>query len=231
MNILIVDDHPEFLGGVSNSIKLKFPDAKTICVATAREAKDYFTSLIETEKISLALIDITLPEDRNSPASKDTGIELLRYVMNKQIPDLHLMVRSANSSPLATLISEINNYESGFVIADKGMDTPMFHRLLQMAIDGGTYTNSIRSKASEIEIHKVIEPKWLRALKYASYGLDEEAIAKEMNVTPRTIKNYWGKLRDKLAVDTYITRDEKDYTIITLILKAARKVNLISDDD
>lgn len=225
MNILIVDDHPEFLSGVSESIQKVFPNSNIISVGTAREAKEQFESLTKTEKISLALIDITLPEDKNSPPLRDTGLKLLRYMMNKQISDLNLMVRSANSSYLALLKGEIDKYKSGFVIADKGLDTPTFHRLLQMAIDGAKYTHSIPDEPPKVE------PKWGLALKYASAGLKNKAIAEKMNVTPRTIRNYWIDLGTALGVDKYMKEDEINYEIPMLILKAARKKNLISDDD
>lgn len=53
----------------------------------------------------------------------------------------------------------------------------------------------------ELRTGLTIKPEWLQVLRLAFQdGLQDKAIAEQMNVAERTVRHYWNKVQDALGV-------------------------------
>jgi DNA-binding NarL/FixJ family response regulator len=111
----------------------------------------------------------------------------------------------------------INAYEGGFSAMDKALPIREMLRLVDFALRGSIYLPpQIRSRTE-------FDAKWLEVLTLKfQEGLTDKAIAYRMQVSDRTIRNYWIRLQD--ALDVY---DEPGKELRIQIEMAARKLGLI----
>jgi DNA-binding NarL/FixJ family response regulator len=136
--ILIVDDHQVVLSGTIGILREHYPTYEIVTAKTAQEALEQLAN----HHLSLAILDLSIPEAYQQDAKVETGIELLRKVM-KHYPNQNIAVQSTY------------------------MLTFAFHE-----------------------------------------GLQDKAIAQELNVQPSTIRHYWNKLYDVLEIDPEVDKKE-----------------------
>jgi DNA-binding NarL/FixJ family response regulator len=211
VNILVIDDHPLMLSSIKQLVELQFPDA---AITTANTASVAEFELANTDRDwQLVLADLSIPSENDDTARSETGLALLRKIM-QLYPELNLMVYSSNLKVLVQLKHQIDNHQGGFTIADKTSEPTEVRRRMQYAIDGITLTKEIR-KGLELK------PEWLSTLQLADRGLPDKAISEELNVTERAVRHYWTKVQDVLEID----RDNLNLRILTL--NKARAAGLI----
>jgi DNA-binding NarL/FixJ family response regulator len=214
MNVLIIDDHPLMLNSIKQLVQAQFIDAKVTTVSTATAASQLLAN--RPNQWQLVLSDLSIPNDSADVAKSETGIELLRTIMNLY-PDLNLMVYSNNLKGLVQLKQQIDNHQGGFTIADKISEPVEIQRRMQYAIEGITLTKEIR-KGIELK------PEWLQTLQLATQGLQDKAISEQLNVTERSVRHYWTKLQDVLGI--YVHKSDRVNPRI-LTLNRAREEGLI----
>jgi DNA-binding NarL/FixJ family response regulator len=89
----------------------------------------------------------------------------------------------------------IDTHQGGFTIADKNLPMKEMLTKVDWALKGLIYTP--RDMRTGIEV----KPEWLEVLRLAfKEGLQDKAIAEEMNVSERTVRHYWTKVQDALDV-------------------------------
>jgi DNA-binding NarL/FixJ family response regulator len=130
-------------------------------------------------------------------AHTEIGIELLQSLM-KQEPNLNIMVQSSYIKALVRLKHDIDNHQGGFTLADKSISEQEMALRINWALQGITHTK-------DLKVDLAIKPEWLEVLELAADGLQDRAIAKQMNSHERTVRNYWTKLQD--ALDIYPEED------------------------
>jgi DNA-binding NarL/FixJ family response regulator len=188
--ILVVDDHEAVLGGTVAALEKQYAGADIRTARTAQEA---------TETLSLALpnllvMDLSIPEKPGDTAQTDTGIQLLRSLMQRY-PDLNIVVQSAHVKALVRLKPIIDTHQAGFTIADKNLPLREMLTKVDWALQGLIYTP--RDMRTGLEV----KPEWLDVLQLAfQEGLQDKAIADRMNVSERTVRHYWTKVQDALDV-------------------------------
>jgi DNA-binding NarL/FixJ family response regulator len=188
--IVVIDDHELVLDGTVNLLKDHYPEA-TIQIAQTRQAGQV---LIEQTQPDLVVVDLSIPEVEGGKSLPETGIELLKTLM-KNYPTLNIVVQSMNPKPLVRLKPMIDDHEGGFAIADKSLRREEMLTKLNMALNGGTYL------PKEMKLGLEVKPEWLELLRLAyQEGLQDKAIAKAMNISDRTVRNYWTKVQDALGV-------------------------------
>ncbi|PSB23119.1 response regulator receiver protein [filamentous cyanobacterium CCP1] len=188
--IVVIDDHELVLDGTVNLLKDHYPNA-TIQIAQTRQTGQ---TLIEQLQPDLVVVDLSIPESEGATARFETGIELLKFLM-QHYPTLNIVVQSMNPKPLVRLKPMIDDHEGGFTIADKKLRRDEMLTKLDMALNGGTYL------PKEMKLGLEVKPEWLELLRLAyQEGLQDKAIAKEMNISDRTVRNYWTKVQDALSV-------------------------------
>lgn len=212
LTILVVDDHESVLDGTILALKQQYPEAEIIKAQTAAEA----ISKIHGFRPNLVIMDLSLPQSVESLAKSETGIQLLKEVL-QEYPTLAIVVQSANVRALIRLRPQIYEHEGGFTVADKGSSLQDMLTKVDWSIQGLIYTPKDMRTGLELK------EEWLTLLELAFVeGLQDKEIAKNLNVAERTVRHYWSKIQDALKI---YPEPGKNIRIQTEII--ARKEGLI----
>lgn len=187
---VVVDDHESVLGGTIAVLQKQYPDIRIITAATAKAAEEQVASV----KPDVVIMDLSIPTTPNDTAQTETGLQLLRTLM-EQYPQLNFVVQSAHIRSLVRLKPMIDVHEGGFTIADKGLPLKEMLTKVDWALQGLIFT------PREMRVGLEIKPEWLEVLTLAfQEGLQDKAIAERINVSERTVRHYWTKVQDALGV-------------------------------
>ncbi|MEO1351464.1 MAG: response regulator transcription factor [Cyanobacteria bacterium J06635_15] len=189
-SIVIVDDHEAILEGTLSSLQKLYPETKFFTAQTAQAAKEKIDSI----QPDLVVMDLSIPPKPQEMAQTEVGIQLLRSLM-KEHPQLNFVVQSAHVRSLVRLKPAIEIHQGGFTISDKS--SPMREMLTRVdwALQGLVYT------PREMRTNLEVKPEWLEVLQLAFQdGLQDKAIAEQMNVSERTVRHYWTRVQDALGV-------------------------------
>lgn len=187
---VVVDDHESVLGGTVAVLQKEYSDARLITASTAREAEEQ----VAGNKPDVVVMDLSIPQTHKDIAQTETGIQLLRTLM-QQYPALNIVVQSAHVRSLVRLKPMIDTHEGGFTIADKSLPLKEMLTKVDWALQGLIYT------PREMRTGLEVKPEWLEVLSLAfQEGLQDKAIAERMNVSERTVRHYWTKVQDALGV-------------------------------
>lgn len=190
LKLLVVDDHEAVLGGTVMALEKTYPDAKIRTAGTAEAALQELSYGLP----DLMMMDLSIPNAPGEPSEIDAGIELLRTLLTDH-PDLNIVVQSAHVRSLVRLKPAIDTHQAGFTIADKNLPMQEMLTKVDWALKGLIYTP--RDMRTGIEV----KPEWLEVLRLAfKEGLQDKAIAEEINVAERTVRHYWTKVQDALEV-------------------------------
>ncbi|MBD2110339.1 MULTISPECIES: response regulator [Cyanophyceae] len=188
--LLVVDDHDAVLSGTVSALQKDYPDANIRTVRTAHEA----ATSVATVLPALLVVDLSIPEKAGAPSLPETGIGLLRSLM-QQHPELNIVVQSAHVKSLVRLKPAIDAHQGGFTIVDKSLPLHEMLTKVSWAMQGLIYTPKDMRSGLEVK------PEWLHVLQLAfKEGLQDKAIADRMNVSERTVRHYWSKVQDALGV-------------------------------
>ncbi|MDY6936677.1 MAG: response regulator transcription factor [Cyanobacteriota bacterium] len=192
LKILVVDDHEIVLGGTIDLLKQQYPDAEIFTAQTAR------ATLEQVKKVhpDLVVMDLSIPDSDGETARIDTGIQVLRTLM-QTYSNLNLTVQSTYVRSLVRIRPEIDAHKGGFTAIDKSLSSQEMLTRLEWARQGVTHTKDIQGVQTGLEV----KPEWLTLLGLAfGEGLQDKAIAKRMQVSERTVRHYWTKVQDVLEV-------------------------------
>lgn len=190
--ILVVDDHESVLQGTLHFLQKEYLEAEIFTAQTASEAKEKISSY----KPDLVVMDLSLPEGIGKKASSETGIKLLKTIM-EQDPHLNLTVQSSFVKALIRIKTLIDSHQGGFTVADKGLSSKDMLNRVNWALQGLTHTKDLKAMQRGLEV----KPEWLELLTLAfEEGLQDKEIAKRMCVAERTVRHYWTKAQDMLDV-------------------------------
>ncbi len=210
---LVIDDHEAILAGTLPALQQQYPQASIATAQTERAAERQ----IVQHNSDFIILDLILPETTSAHATVDTGLRLLHKLMNRK-PAPNIMVLSINVMPLIRLKAAINVYEGGFVAIDKSLSLEEMLHFVDMALRGSVYLpTAIRSRPE-------VDMKWVRVLQLKFHkGLSDVAIAREMGISDRTVRNYWVRIQDMLNV--YETPEQDTRAQVQI---AARRAGLIN---
>lgn len=214
---LLIDDHESVVAGLMPGLQQRYPDAEMI---TAKDARTAEVILLSKSPV-FVLVDLILPAEPSPigerlPATTRTGLLLLEHIMRGALAP-NLMVLSVDINPLIRLKSEIDGYQGGFVAVNKAESLQDILTTVEIAMRGSIYL------PPEVRARPEFDARWLRVLtlKYVD-GLSDRAIALEMGITDRTVRNYWSRIQDALGVYDDSLKDTR-----IQIQQAAKRVGLI----
>jgi DNA-binding NarL/FixJ family response regulator len=212
LTLLIVDDHESVLGSTISVLQQTYPQANIHTAMTAKAADE----ALQRELPDLLVMDLSIPAEPGDPSHIESGIDLLRTIM-ETYPELNIVVQSAHVRSLIRLRPVIDRHQGGFTIADKGLPLKQMLEKVDWSLKGLIYTPRDMRTGMEVK------PEWLEVLQLAfKDGLQDKAIADQMNVSERTVRHYWSKVKDVLQV---YPEDGKNIRIQTEI--RAREEGLI----
>lgn len=216
---LVVDDHEHMINGTVAALKRQYPQARILVAQNVQAALQQ----VEAFKPDLAIVDLAIPKAPGELSQTEAGVQLLKTLMElEQQPKLNIVVQSDNFLALVQLKLTINQYMGGFTIAAKSEPSDVFLARVNLALQQGIRT------PKEIRNGIELRPEWLEVLRLGcKEGLQDDAIAKRMNVNPKTVQNYWAKIRDVLEI--YPDAEEnQDKNIRMLTAVRAREISLIN---
>lgn len=188
--IIIVDDHEAILEGTLHCLKEEYPEVRLLSAKTSAEAKEK----IALYHPNLVVMDLSIPENVGDKATTDVGIELLKFLFSSY-PDLNITVQSSFPKALIRIKGEIDEHQAGFTVADKSLSIKNMLKRVDWASQGLSHTRDLN--LSKIEL----KPEWLKLLELAfDEGLQDKEIASRICVAERTVRHYWKKVQDVLAV-------------------------------
>ena len=190
LKILVIDDHELVLDGTINALQKQYPSAEIFMAQTAQMAR----ILVEKYHPTLIVMDLSIPESADLTAQVDTGIKLLKTLLQEK-PTINLVVQSTYTRSLVRIRHEIDVHKGGFTVADKSLCTQEMLNRIEWAVQGLTHTKDIKAQGLEVK------PEWLIVLDLAfGQGLQDKAIAQTMNISERMVRHYWTKIQDVLGV-------------------------------
>jgi DNA-binding NarL/FixJ family response regulator len=190
LTMLVVDDHEAVLNGTVNALERQYPDATIYTAPTAQEAH----AQVRRQQPDLTVLDLSIPEASGEVANTTAGLQLLRTLMQEHTT-LNIVVQSAHVKSLIRLKPTINSHEGGFTVADKSASMQEMLTKVDWALQGLMFT------PKEMRTGLEVKPEWLDVLNLAfQKGLQDRAIAQSMNLSERTVRNYWTKVQDALGV-------------------------------
>ena len=188
--IIIVDDHEAILAGTKSILQNQYPKTSFFTAQNAQAARE----IIDSAQPELAVMDLSIPPQSQEAAQTEVGLQLLRGLMT-DYPLLNFVVQSAHVRSLIRLKPAIELHQGGFTISDKSAPLQDMLTRVDWALKGLVYT------PREMRTNLEIKPEWLEVLQLAFQdGLQDKAIASQMNVSERTVRNYWNRVQDALEV-------------------------------
>lgn len=104
------------------------------------------------------------------------------------------MVQTSYVKALIRIKHKIDNHQGGFVIADKRLPKEEMLMRANLALHGATHTQDIKTGIE-------LKSEWSEVLQLAfKKGLTDEAIAKKMYKSQRTVRTYWTRIQDVVGV-------------------------------
>ena len=210
--ILVIDDHQLILGGTTELLQKRYPQAEIQTAETAQQA------LIKIPEFSpnVVIIDLSIPEQVGERGQVEIGIKTLRNLLQNH-PNLNLVVLSGSVETLVRLKHEIEDHEGGFTVAAKTLVNEEMLTRVDWALQGLTHTKDVKEMRTG-----EIKPEWLDLLNLAAQGFTDKEISKSLHIAERTVRHYWTKIQDVLAV---YPEEGRNLRILTLI--RAREEGLI----
>lgn len=190
LKFVVVDDQELALYATINVLKQNYSSADIFPASTSHQA----LLLVANNNPDLAVVDLCIPENTEYSSQTDTGIKLLKQLMQKY-PSLNIVVQSAYPRSLVRLKPAISAHQGGFTVADKSLPMSEMLSKIDWALKGVFYT------PQEMRSGLEVKPEWLEMLKLASKEeLTDRAIAKRMSIAESTVRHYWKKIQDALGI-------------------------------
>ena len=192
LKFIVINDHILVLNGTVEILRKNYPSAEC---NTATNASYAFDQVISYQP-HLVVMDLSIPEKLKMTAKVDTGIQLLKVLM-ENYSQLNLVIQSDHLKTLVRIRPYIDNHKGGFTVADKSLPTQEMLTRVDWALQGLTHTKDIKGIHSGLEV----KPEWLKVLNLAfEEGLQDKVIAKNMCISERMVRHYWSKLQDALNI-------------------------------
>ena len=180
MNILLIDDHPLFLGGISVILKDLAAD---VTIHTSGSCEEALELIQQDNSLDLILLDLNLPG-----ISGADGIKEIR----KLLPKTPLAVLSA-SEERAKILHVIEEGANGFI--PKSSSADIIVSAVKLILSGGVFLPMAildTVSAKDIQQNKGQEhnltPRQLEVLKLLSDGLPNKSIANQLGMAENTVR-------------------------------------------
>lgn len=214
--ILIIDDHEAIIAGLMPEISKYFPGSYTFRAKSRQEANRI---IAQYSNFMLVIVDLSLPIQTGAEAKSEVGFELVEDLLNNSNAP-NILVLSTNPKPMIRIKSKINTYEGGFAIVDKGQSIDEIMHMAETAVRGAICWSKL---TRNIGFSSELEGLWLDVVKLKfQKGLNDKAIAKQLQVSDRTIRNYWIRLQDSLGIP-----DDPAYDVRVQIMLRLKELGVI----
>jgi len=186
ISILIVEDHPIYLEGLSFVLNKLSNQVNLVCVNTIPEAQ----KMLSTESnFDLILLDLTLPGDN--------GLSLFSFLKAEQL-FIPVAMLSASEEP-RDIQASMTAGASGFI--SKASRSDELLSAIQRILKGEHYLPAFYAQLAHSPYPK-LTPRQKEVLILLAEGLPNKRICQKLNITEHTIKSHLKSLFALLHVHT-----------------------------
>ncbi len=190
IDVLLVDDHPLFREGLKARLSL---DGDFNVVGEAEDGKQAL-ELIKVSQFDVVLMDINMPQM--------SGMYVLELIKEQDLDCKVLMLSMHDNREY--IVSAMRHGADGYILKDvPGLE--LIDAIKKVAA-GRRYFSAevteILSKDQENEQGGIITNREQLVLRLISHGLNNKQMARELNVSVRTIETHKRNIKRKLKIDT-----------------------------
>ncbi|KUG02965.1 dna-binding response regulator [hydrocarbon metagenome] len=187
MKLLLIDDHPLVLQGISSI--MQFQDDMEV-VGTACSAQEGLTLLSESQP-DIVIVDLRL--------AGETGLDFIRQA--RSIPSVCRFIILSSSSERVDVKQALNEKVDGYILKE-AMPDEIVNAVRLVArgrnyIDPALMQNLICQEKDPID---ELTPRELEVLDAIASGMSNREIANSLFVTEYTVKKHVSQILDKLKM-------------------------------
>lgn len=214
-HFLIVEDVDLHAKTVIDSLREKYERPVISEARTAAEARAKLKA--DSSNLDLIILDLQIPFSEGEPANSDAGKELLKEIL-KHHGNINIIIRSAYIRKVRSLKNELEDHPGGVGIAEKGIPRENLKEIIE-----GVSLKFKSLKLIKIKVNHQLSTRQLDILKLMDEKcLSTAAIAKELNLCDRTIRDSIKDMQQKLGINT-----DKSKNMDLLLLRKAKEKDLI----
>lgn len=188
IRIALIDDHVLVRDGLK-SLLSAMPHFEVVAEAESGEAA---LELVASTELDLLLVDVGL-RDMN-------GLELTRRLCSLY-PGIKILILSMYDNQ-EYVRSSINAGAFGYVL--KNAPSQELIAAIEAIVAGGSFYSPeiARRLATNIRDENELTPRELQVLSMLAKGLNNKEVARELDISVRTVETYRLSIRRKLNIDT-----------------------------
>jgi two-component system, NarL family, invasion response regulator UvrY len=190
VKILVVEDHPIFQQGLSQTIRDEFAECSITTASSAREAMQVFPSL----DWNLVIMDLSLPDG--------SGLDVLKEmkIVHPKIPVLVLTLHSEDRFAVRAFRAGVDGYLT------KESSPSHLGVAIRKILAGGKYVSANLAERLAVQLgnqttdapHELLSDREYQVLGLLAQGRSVGSIAKECHLSINTISTYRARILSKL---------------------------------
>ncbi|SFN58541.1 DNA-binding response regulator, NarL/FixJ family, contains REC and HTH domains [Nitrosospira briensis] len=184
VHILIVDDHPMLVQGLSDGLST-VPNFNVVAAAnTLAEARE----LAQSTTLHLAIIDLFLPDGNGINLAMEFGTNY---------PDVPLLIYTSNNDP--RVVTEARNAGArGYLL--KGADLQRLILAVEVVLAGGIYLDRDLPKSKRIEPAPKLTPTEDKVMRRFARWMTNKEVSKDLNIKLVTVRCHRTNIMWKLGL-------------------------------
>src|SRR5512135_544720 len=188
IRVIAVDDHHLILKALSDLLK-GYPDIQL--VATSNQGSQLL-KLVRDHKPDVAIVDLGMTTDTFDPISS-------AKTLHEQYPNVKVLILTGYDDGL-WVRELVKAGASGYMLKSDDFSLSIPQAVRALSHGGKFFSPGVADKLVDNDLDK-LTPRELSVLNLLSQGLATDAIARNLGVSEKRVRNVLVMICDKLAVD------------------------------